>query len=148
MQPSRSGDQRKLETLERLARDQDAWVASADEDGNAYLVPLGFYWDGSALILSTPSANLTARNLRLARRVRVGIGPADDVVLIDGNAQLMQPHEVADGAGDAFADKLGWDPRGRGGYQYFRIVPQRIQAFRSAAEAKDRYLMRDGHWLV
>ena len=51
------------DTLERLRHDVDLWVASASAEGEAYLVPLSFHWDGSTLTIATPSASPTARNL-------------------------------------------------------------------------------------
>src|SRR6266542_3678231 len=69
-QPSvRSRVDRTADTLERLSHDVDLWVASASEDGRAYLVPLSYHWDGSTLTIATPSASPTARNL-----IRAGWG--------------------------------------------------------------------------
>ena len=38
------------DTLVALPTEVDGWVASADETGNAQLVPLAHYWDGTALV--------------------------------------------------------------------------------------------------
>jgi nitroimidazol reductase NimA-like FMN-containing flavoprotein (pyridoxamine 5'-phosphate oxidase superfamily) len=63
-QPPRGTEQRKHDTLARLERDVDAWVASADSNGNAYLVPLSYVWDSSVLIMATLEANeLEGRDL-------------------------------------------------------------------------------------
>ena len=43
---ARSRAQRVADTRDRLRTDVDCWVASADEVGDAYLVPLSYYWDG------------------------------------------------------------------------------------------------------
>ena len=43
--PARPPQQRKQDTLDRLERDVDAWVATADPGtGTPYLVPLSFLW--------------------------------------------------------------------------------------------------------
>jgi hypothetical protein len=44
---ARSRAERTADTIQRLSRDVDLWVASASEDGRAYLVPLSYHWDGS-----------------------------------------------------------------------------------------------------
>ena len=49
-------------------------MASADEMGNAHLVPLSHYWDGTALVLATPHSSptvlqLTAEERELAREI-------------------------------------------------------------------------------
>ena len=54
--PPRSRSQRTADTLERLRGDVDLWVASASADGEAYLVPLSYHWDGSTLTIATPTA--------------------------------------------------------------------------------------------
>jgi len=84
MEPPRSAQQRKSDTLSRLAADIDAWIATGDTAGDGYLVPLSFLWDGTGMIVSTPRASVTARNLSRRGRVRVGLGELRDVTIIDG----------------------------------------------------------------
>ena len=144
----RTRQQRKDDTLARLASDVDAWVASADRDGAAYLVPLSFLWDGMAITVTTPESSRTARNLRSAGRARLGLGPTRDVVLVDGTVEEFSLETVPEDLARAFAEKL-WDPRGEADrYAYFRITPQRIQAWREVNELAERDLMRHGTWLA
>ena len=82
--PARSRSQRTIDTLERLRTDVDLWVASASEDGHAYLVPLSYLWDGSALLIATPRASRTARNLTRTGWARVALGVTRDVVIVEG----------------------------------------------------------------
>ncbi|MBM0234391.1 pyridoxamine 5'-phosphate oxidase family protein [Micromonospora sp. STR1_7] len=147
-EPSRNLEQRKQDTLARLNEDLDAWVASADRDGNPYLVPLSFLWDGVAFILATAESSPTARNLRFSGRVRMSVGPTRDVVLIEGTVETFSRETVPGDLADAFATKL-WDARvGTTRYAYFRVTPRRIQAWREENEISGRDLMRDGYWLV
>jgi hypothetical protein len=140
----RTREERRADTLRRLATDVDCWVASADAAGNAYLVPLSYYWTGSEVVLATPHDSTTAQNLLRAGRARVGIGPTRDVVLVDGT--------VAEGVDDATADAhtshTGFDARReREAYVYLRLAPVEIRAWREADELRGRLLMRDGRWL-
>jgi hypothetical protein len=148
--PARAAKQRKQDTLDRLQRDVDAWVATADAgSGTPYLVPLSFLWDGATLLIATPAASPTSRNLRATGKVRLGIGPTRDLVLIEGTVEVLPATEISDSVGDAFAAKTGFDPRQLSDpYLYFRIRPQRLQAWREVNELKDRELMRGGEWLV
>lgn len=120
--PARSPKQRKQDALNRLEQDTDAWVATADGgSGTPYLVPLSFLWDGITLLVATPSSSPTARNLRATGKVRLGIGPTRDVVLIEGTADALAATEIPDEVGDAFAAKTGFDPRRlTSSYLYFR----------------------------
>ena len=148
--PPRTRRQRKQDALRRLERDTDAWVATADAgSGTPYLVPLSFLWDGESLLVATPSASPTSRNLRATGKVRLGIGPTRDLVLIQATVQAsVVAGEIPDEVGDAFAAKTGFDPRQLTGYLYFRIHPQRLQAWRESNELNGRDLMRGGQWVV
>jgi hypothetical protein len=148
--PPRSRQQRKQDALNRLEHDIDAWVATADGgSGIPYLVPLSFLWDGTTLLVATPSSSQTGRNLRGNGKVRLGIGPTRDVVLIEGTARSLATAEITDDVGDAFAAKTGFDPRElTSTYLYFRIHLQRLQAWREENELEGRELMRGGRWIV
>ncbi|MEU9290171.1 pyridoxamine 5'-phosphate oxidase family protein [Streptomyces sp. NPDC048275] len=148
--PARTPKQRKQDTLYRLENDEDAWVSTADDEGGApYLIPLSFLWDGRTILMATPAASPTGRNLRVTGKVRLGIGPTRDVVLVEGSVETLEPAELPDGVGDAFAEKTGFDPRRlTTAYLYFRVTPLRVQAWREANELTGRDLLRDGAWLV
>lgn len=145
--PPRSRAQRRVDTLERLRTDVDLWVASADETGDAYLVPLSFVWDGTALTIATPRASRTAVDLLRAGRARVALGPTRDVVIVDGTVEEV-PTGTDPALEDAHAEATGFDPRTLSDeYVYLRITPWTIRAWREANELDGRLLMRDGRWL-
>jgi hypothetical protein len=145
MDAPRTAGQRKSDTLSRLTSDVDAWIATADTAGSGYLLPLSFLWDGTGVIVSTPRSSVTGRNLSRGGRVRVGIGQVRDVTMIDGTAEPVQDEQTK----EAFAAKHDWDPRNESGdYAFFRIVPDRVQAWREVNELPGRTLMRDGQWLA
>lgn len=145
----RTAEQRKRDTLHRLEHDVDAWVATADEDGAPHLVPLSFVWDGSALLIATPAASRTGRNLLATGTARLGIGPTRDVVMIEGAARAVTPEDLPEEDAEVFAGKTGFDPRRLATrYLYFTVVPLRVQAWREEDELEGRELMRDGAWLA
>jgi hypothetical protein len=148
--PARTAQQRKADALRRLENDVDTWVATADPaTGTPYLVPLSFLWDGATVLISTPAASPTGRNLRSTGTARLGIGPTRDLVLIQGTVQAeTAAGEIGAGVGDAFAAKTGFDPRELSGYSYFRIRPERLQAWREANELTGRDLIRGGDWVT
>jgi hypothetical protein len=145
----RSRRQRRRDTEHRLAHDIDVWVASASVDGAPYLVPLSFDWDGEALLVSTPAASPTGRNLAATRTARIALGHTRDVTIIDGDVEVLEIDALAPQRGDRFAARSGFDPRAEDRrYRWFRITPRRIQAWREVDELPDRELMRDGRWSV
>lgn len=146
--PPRSRAQRRADTLARLGADVDLWVSSADADGNAYLIPLSFYWDGTALTVSTPRGSRTARNLLRAGSTRVAVGHTRDVIIVEGPIEEL-PIGADVELEDAHAEATGFDPRtSTGEYTYLRITPRLVQAWRESNELEARDLMRDGKWLM
>lgn len=122
-------------------------ASSSPEDG-PYLVPLSFHWDGGTLLLATPAASPTGRNLAAARTVRLGLGPTRDVTMIEGDVEVLELGDLDAARAAAFAAHAGFDPReATGTYRWFRVTPRRIQAWREADELAGRDLMRDGRWL-
>ncbi|MFJ8106132.1 pyridoxamine 5'-phosphate oxidase family protein [Streptomyces sp. NPDC096132] len=148
--PARTPKQRKHDTLHRLEHDVDVWVATAAEDGSApHLVPLSFVWDGAVLLIATRATTPTGRHLRAGGVARLALGPPDDVVVIEGTAVPVPPAELPEEDAEIFAGKTGFDPRELAApCLYFRILPQRVQAWRAREEDEGVEVMRDGTWLV
>jgi hypothetical protein len=146
MEP-RERAQRKHDTLARLRGDVDLWVASADDAGRAFLVPLSFYWDESTLTMATPRASRTAVNLGRAGWARVALGHTRDVVIIEGPVETV-PMGADPALEDAHARGSGFDPRAEAEeYVYLRLTPHTVQAWRESNELEGRHLMRRGQWL-
>jgi hypothetical protein len=145
--PPRPRPQRKTDVLEKLCSEVDLWVASADDRGGAYLVPLSYCWDGSTLTIATPRASRTGRNLVRAGWARVALGPTRDVVIVEGPVEAIAIGTDTE-LEDAHAQATGFDPRTLADeYVYLRITPDSIQAWREANELEGRRLMRGGEWL-
>jgi Pyridoxamine 5'-phosphate oxidase len=124
-------------------------VASASADGEPYLVPLSFDWDGEALLAATPADSPTGRNLAVRGAVRLAVGDSRDVSMIEGDVEVLAIDALPTERGDRFAAHTGFDPRALATpYRWFRITPRRIQAWREVNELSDRELMRDGRWLI
>ena len=140
--------EKKAETLAALEREIDAWVATASADGEPYLIPLSFYWDGAGLVFSTTPGSRTGRNLRRAGRARVALPSTEDVVLIEGPVEFSAL-EADPALADAYAAKTTWDPRTEPEeFVFIRVRPRLIRAWRGVEEllaGKD--VMRDGVWL-
>ena len=146
-EPARPRAQRRQDALAKLRGDVDLWVASADEDGVAYLIPLSYHWDGARLTVATPLTSRTARNLIRAGWARVALGPTRDVLIVEGPVEAI-PIGLDTALEGAHAEATGFDPRTLSReYVYLRITPREIQAWRESNELADRQLMRDGEWL-
>jgi hypothetical protein len=143
----RPRSQRRADALERLRGDVDLWVASADAEGNAYLIPLSYYWDGETLTIATQRASRTGRNLVRAGWARVALGNTRDVVVVEGPVEKV-PIEANPALADLYTQATGWDPRLEPEeHVYLKLTPRTVLAWRESNELKGRRLMRDGEWL-
>ena len=145
----RNTEQRAHDVRQKLHDEVDCWVASASGAGDAYLIPLSFYWDGARLILATPAKSRTARNLQRAGEARLALGPTRDVVIIEGAVTFIARDVIDDALATAHAEKTGFDPRQIAEeYVYLAVIPYTMQAWREANELAGRFVMRDGRWLA
>jgi hypothetical protein len=142
--PPRPRAQRIADTRARLEHDIDCWVASADEAGNAHLVPFSYAWLDETVVLAMPPANKSAVNLLRAGVARLALDGTRDVVLVEGTVA----EGVDDATQDAYVRHAGWDPRTESTqYIWLRVTPLHIQAWREANELRGRTLMKEGAWL-
>lgn len=128
--------------------EKDVWVTSASASGEAYLIPLTFYWDGERLTIATPKRSKTARNLQRAGVARMALSPTRDVVIIEGTLEIMGADED-DKLHAAHTEAAGFDARhSRGEYVSIRMTPRRIQAWREENELIGRDVMLNGEWVT
>ena len=144
-EPVRDTATRVADSLARLESDHDLWIATANDDGAPWLVPLSFHWTGDALLLATLRRSPTYRNLVAGGGVRIALGDTRDVVMIDGESDV--PDELPAPDADATAAASGYDPRSEAEAGYVRVIPRRVQAWRNVAEIQGRTIMRAGAWL-
>ena len=145
----RNAMQRTSDVRQKLRDEVNLWMASASSEGDAYLVPLSFYWDGARLTLATLANSRTARNLRRAGEARLALAPTNDVVIIEGLETFIARNVIDDALATAHAQKAVFNPRQIAEeYVYIQVIPQMIQAWRGPDELNGRFVMRDGRWLA
>jgi hypothetical protein len=133
--------------LARLETEVDVWVASASADGDAYLVPLSFAWDGARLTIAVSASSVTGRNIARSGWARLGLGPTRDVVIVEGPAEVVPVGDDNELAA-AHAAQAGFDAReATGRWIFLRVTPRTIQAWREVNELDGRRIMIDGEWL-
>ena len=151
MDQPRSTAQRKADVLEQLrmvaGTEKDIWVASASASGEAYLIPVSFYWDGARLTVATPKRSRTARNLQRAGAARMALEPTRDVVILEGTLEFIET-DADDELAAAHTEAAGFDARRSGKNVYIQLTPQKIQAWRTTEELVGRDVMIDGRWLT
>jgi hypothetical protein len=145
----RSVEERRADVLAALEAQGDLWLATSGPSGRPHLIAVSAWWDGSALVVATTGTSRTAANLVAGANVRLAAGTPADAIMIDATVAdrvgCAKAPEVAQG----FAKAVGWDPREVGpAWQFFRLSPTRIQAYRGYDELEGRDLMRNSRWLA
>jgi hypothetical protein len=145
----RDAFQRKKHVLDRLEHDRDVWVATADVEGRAHLVPFSLSWDGIQVITATNLDSITARNVLRSHQARLALADTRDVVILDVSVEVTNVDRAPQGVCDQFITRNGWDPREAAGkWAYFLMIPMRVQAWESEEELNGRNIMVHGKWLA
>jgi hypothetical protein len=145
----RSTAQRKSDAIEKLNRDEDVWVATADDRGIAHLVPLSLFWHDGMVIIAVEAASRTARNVSASGQARLALGPTRDVVMIDARASVVARQDAGPAITGGYRERTGWEPGADGGeWVYVLLKPARIQVWRDVEEIAGRTVMADGTWLA
>ena len=75
-----------------LDQEPIVWLSTVRPDGGPHLVPVWFWWDGSALVVFSKPHAQKVRNLRANPSVMLALGDAEedfDVGLVRGRAELL-----------------------------------------------------------
>jgi hypothetical protein len=145
----RSTEERKSDVIEKLSKDQDVWLATADERGFAHLVPVSLCWHDGMVVVAVEARSRTARNAIASRRARLGLGPTRDVVVINAEASVVARQDAEPAVVGAYRERTGWEPGSDGGdWVYIFLTPTTIQAWREVDEIAGRTVMRNGTWLA
>lgn len=145
---TRSTSARIESAIGRLESEPNVWIATASMDGVPHLIPLSFAWVGSALVVATPTDSPTVRNARESGRARAALDSADDVVILDADAIIIDINDADNDLLTAYINQVGWDPRNESGsWSILTLSPHRVQAWNSVSEIEERTIMRRGAWL-
>jgi Pyridoxamine 5'-phosphate oxidase len=114
-------------------------------------VPLSFVWNGERLLMATSAKSATGRNLLENGRACAAVGATRDLVIVVGTVSPVTPHDQSLprlSAERLFAERMGFGPSDVGEEgTLFVLTPREIQTWVDHADT-DRWVMRDGRWLV
>lgn len=79
----------------RLEQARNYWIITHRPDGRPHAAPVWGVWTGGRLYFGTSPAAVKARNLAADRRVAVHLESADNVVILEGTAELMEGADLA-----------------------------------------------------
>jgi nitroimidazol reductase NimA-like FMN-containing flavoprotein (pyridoxamine 5'-phosphate oxidase superfamily) len=114
---------------ERLERSRNYWIGTADDDGRPRALPVWGVWIEDSVVFGTNARSRKARNLDRDPRVVVHLESGDEVVILEGEVETIEP---TDEIADAFEPKYDWRPevgKPNDSTRWYRLRPQRAQAW-------------------
>ncbi len=99
---------------QRLRNDLMIWLGTVRPDGRPHLVPVWFVWDGKHILIFSIPDQRKVRNLRENPHVTLALDDTkggEDVIIIEGEAELLQPGDDASMANPAYAGKYSEEIR-------------------------------------
>lgn len=88
-----------------MARSRNYWVSTTRPDGRPHSMPLWGVWVDDAFYFSTDRGSRKARNLSANSALVVHLESGDDVVILEGNAKLVNDPKVLSRIDDAYFAK-------------------------------------------
>ena len=80
---------------ERLVRSRNYWICTSRPDGRPHSIPVWGFWHDGALYFGTHCDTRKAKNIRDNPRVSVHLESGDDVVILEGDAEAIDPKALA-----------------------------------------------------
>jgi len=115
---------------EQLVAARSYWVCTTRADGRPHAMPVWGLWLAGRLLFSTDPASLKARNFAARPDVVVHLESGDDVVVLEGRAERMEP-ELVGAFCDAYDAKYSHRPEpDNEAHGLYQLVPERVLAWR------------------
>src|SRR4051812_31046828 len=97
-------------SVERLEQARSYWICTTRADGRPHAAPVWGLWLDDALWFSTGRRSLKARNLARDPSVVVHLESAEEVVILEGEAQEERDARALERFRDAYEPKYGLRP--------------------------------------
>jgi PPOX class probable F420-dependent enzyme len=110
---------------ERLTSSRNYWIGTVRPDGSPHAAPVWGLWIDGAVVFSTSPESRKGRNLARDPRVVVHLESGDDVVILEGEIEVIRLEERM---ADAYEAKYAYRPGGEG--DWFSLRPRVAHAWR------------------
>ena len=110
---------------DRMASSRNYWVATTRPDGRPHSMPVWGIWLDETFCFATDLGSQKARNLAVSPKVVVHLESADEVVLIEGDAEVILDQGLLKRFIDAYDAKYQIRPSaGDGSTRIYRLRPR------------------------
>jgi len=116
--------------VERLESARNYWIVSAGPGGVPHAAPVWGLWHEDAVVFSTSAESRKGRNLAAGPRVVVHLESGDEVVIVEGRAEVVP---LDDAVAAAYEAKYAFRPEpGSPDGVWYRVRPRLAFAWREA----------------
>ena len=81
------------------------WVSTTRSDGRPHAVPVWYVWDGQSIYFCTSPTSQKAKNLTTQSSIVVHAGDGDDVIILEGTAEIVTDVNVHSQINQAYMEK-------------------------------------------
>jgi PPOX class probable F420-dependent enzyme len=116
---------------ERLRDTHNYWVSTVRPDGRPHAMPVWAVWHEGLIYFSTAKTSVKARNLYANPRCIVTTENANEAVIVEGEASVIDNPAVLQPVWDAYKAKYDWSLQGE---PMFTLRPRVAFAFIETAD--------------
>jgi len=128
----------------RLRNSRSYWLSTTRPDGRPHARPVWGVWREGSLWFGTSQDSQKGRNLAAAPYLVAHLESADDVVILEGEVEIVRERAIAEPVLGAYAEKFAIDAGEAGfgelesdtGAALYRLTPQVVHAWLEGAFAE------------
>jgi general stress protein 26 len=117
--------------VERLTGARSYWIASSRPGGRPHAMPVWGVWIDDSFLFSSGSESRKARNLAVNSYCVVCVEPADEAIVLEGVAELVEDAMLKQRFAETYSAKYNWEMEGFDEPVY-RVRPTVAFAFTTA----------------
>jgi PPOX class probable F420-dependent enzyme len=115
---------------EQLAKSRNYWITTVRKNGRAHAMPVWGLWMDGAVMFSTGRGSVKARNIARDAEMVVHLESGDEVVIIEGRAEVETDKQVLGRFVEAYEKKYDFRPDPNDGEgMYYRVRPRVVLAW-------------------
>jgi PPOX class probable F420-dependent enzyme len=112
------------DAVAQLEAARSYWLASTRPDGRPHAMPVWGLWLEGAVLFSTSPKSRKARNLAANPELVVHLESGDDVVILEGRAEVVSDEPLLRTFSDAYFEKYGWRVEPTPGVDVYALRPR------------------------
>jgi nitroimidazol reductase NimA-like FMN-containing flavoprotein (pyridoxamine 5'-phosphate oxidase superfamily) len=119
--------------VERLERARGYWISTTRPDGRPHCVPIWGVWLREEFAFSTGAQSRKAKNIAEDPRVVISAEPADDAIVLEGEARLIEDAAWRKDFLASYGAKYRWPTEGFDEPVY-SVTPSTVFSFNSSGD--------------